>query len=113
VNTFAPNMSERPPGEYSLSAVVGAVVGSIGGLFAVGLPQAILGGKIALLFATPILALFSFFISGAVGWLLGGAIGPRLGNRYRSLSAEIFGGMFGGLIPVVLIMAWAWYMLLH
>ena len=106
-------MSERPPGEYSLCAVVGAIVGSIGGLFAIGLPRAIMGQNLALLFATPILALISWLISGLVGWLLGGIIGPRLGTKFQTLSAEICGGVFGGLIPVLLIMAWAWYMLLH
>lgn len=107
----APDMSERPPGEYSLSAVVGAIVGSIGGLFAIGLPRAILGRNVALLFATPILALICWLISGPIGWFLGGFIGPRLGDKYQSQRAEIFGGAIGGLIPVVLITIWAWYML--
>ena len=52
-------------------------------------------------------------ISGPLGWFLGGLIGPRLGERYRSVGAEVFGGLLGGLIPVVLITCWAWYMLTH
>ena len=50
-------MSKPPLGEYSLSALVGAIVGSIGGLFAIGLVRAILGHNITLLFRFPILGL--------------------------------------------------------
>ena len=89
-------MSERPPGEYSLSAVVGAIVGSIGGLFAIGLPRAILGQNIALLFATPKVALLGWLLGGVVGWFLGGLIGPRLGEKYGSVRAELFGGLVEG-----------------
>ena len=106
-------MSERPPGEYSLSAVVGAVVGSIGGLLSIGLPRAILGGRIALLFATPKVGLLGWLLGGVVGWFLGGLIGPRLGEKYGSVGAELFGGLAGGLIPVVLLTCWAWYMTVH
>jgi hypothetical protein len=100
-------------GEYNLGALAGAVVASIGGLFAVGLPPAILARNPALLFGTPILGLVSWLVSGILGWLLGGQVGPRLGEKYRSQQAEIFGGALAGLVPVVCITLWSWYMATH
>ena len=82
--------------------MAGAVVGSIGGLFAIGLPPAILARNIALLFRPPILGLLCWVVCGVVGWLLGGQIGPRLGEKFNSQRAEILGGALGGLIPVLL-----------
>jgi hypothetical protein len=106
-------MSERPPGEYSLSAVIGAVVGSIGGLFAIGLVRAILGHNLALIFRFPILGFLSWIICGLVGWVLGGQLGPRCGQMFRSYQAELLGGAVGGLIPVLVVAIWAWYMTPH
>ncbi len=97
-------------GEYNLGAVGGAVVGSIGGLFAVGLPPAILARNLALLFETPILGLICWIVSGLAGWLLGGQVGPRLGEMYRSQQVEILSGAFVGLIPVAGIRWWSWHM---
>jgi hypothetical protein len=106
-------MSEGPPGEYSLSAVIGAVVGSIGGLFAIGTVRAILGHNIVLIFRFPILGLLSFIICGLAGWMLGGQLGPRCGQWFRSYQAELLGGVLGGLIPVLGVAIWAWYMTTH
>ena len=106
-------MSEPPLREYSLSAIVGAIVGSIGGLFAIGLVRAILGRNIALLISMPILGLVSWVVCGTVGWLLGGQLGPRLGERFNSPRAEVLGGTLGGLVPVLLVAWWAWYMAPH
>ena len=103
-------MSKPPLGEFNLGALAGTIVGSIGGLFAIGAVRAILNGNPALLFATPILGLLSWVVCGVVGWFVGGQIGPRLGERYYSQRAEIFGGIFGGLLPVLLVALWAWYM---
>ena len=100
-------------GEYNLGAVAGAVVGSIGGLFVIGLVRAILGRNIALLLSAPILSFMSWLVCGTVGWLLGGQIGPRLGEKFYSERAEYLGGALGGLIPVLLVALWAWYMTLH
>jgi hypothetical protein len=93
-----------------LGGLVGAVVGSLGGLFAVGLARAIIKGHIADLFGTPILGLIGFLVSGGTGWLLGSQIGPRLGQRFNSQRLEIIGGAIGGLVPAVLIALWGWYM---
>ena len=94
--------------EYNLGAVGGAVVGSIGGLFAVGLPPAILARNLALLFETPILGLICWIVSGLAGWFLGGQIGPLLGEMHRSQQAEIIGGALAGLLPVAGILWWSW-----
>lgn len=98
-------------GESNVGAMAGAVVGSIGGLFALGLAPAIVGRNITLLFATPILGLFSWLVSLGTGWMIGGQIGPRLGENFRNVKAEAVGGAIGGLIPVVLIALWGWYMI--
>ena len=106
-------MLKTPLGEYNMGALAGAVVGSIGGLFAIGVVRAILGRNITLLFGTPILGLVSFLVCGIAGWLVGGQIGPRFGEKYYSQRVEILGGALGGLIPVLLVAVWALYMSLH
>jgi hypothetical protein len=106
-------MIKPPLGEYNMGALAGAVVGSIGGLFAIGVVRAILGRNIALLLGMPILGVASFLICGIAGWLVGGQIGPRLGEKYYSQRVEILGGALGGVIPVLLVALWAWYKSLH
>jgi hypothetical protein len=106
-------MLKTPLGEYNMGALAGAVVGSIGGLFAIGVVRAILGRNIALLLATPILGVVSFIVCGIAGWLAGGQIGPRLGEKYYSQRVEMLGGALGGVIPVLLVAAWALYMSLR
>ena len=96
--------------QASLGALIGAVVGAIGGLFAVGIAPAIMERKVAVLFATPLLGLICWIISGVLGWVLGGQLGPRLGNYFQHRNAEIVGGVMGGLIPIMLIALWGWYM---
>ena len=103
-------MQRLGPGEFNLGGLAGAVVGSVGGLFSLGLARAIIGHNIALLFGTPILGMIAFVVSGGTGWVLGAQLGPRLGDRYRSQRAEITGGVVGGLVPTILIALWGWYM---
>ena len=106
-------MRKPPLGEFNLGSLAGAIVGSIGGLFAIGVVRAILGRNIALLLELHKLGLVSFLVCGIAGWLVGGQIGPRLGDKYYSQRGEILGGALGGLIPVLLVAAWALYMTLH
>jgi hypothetical protein len=102
---------KRPSfGEANIGALVGSVVGSVGGLFTVGLVASILYHDVRALFAFPKLGLIGFFLAGVVGWLLGGQVGPRLGMRFHSPRAELIGGILSGLFPVLLIAGWAWYM---
>lgn len=105
---------QRPDiGEVNLGAVVGAVVGAIGGLFAVGVAPAIDTGNLARLFAYPKIGLICWLLSGVAGWLIGGQIGPRLGYRFNHRRAEAIGGGLGGLVPVIGIALWGWYMWTH
>lgn len=96
--------------EANMGALVGAIVGATGGLFAVGIAPAVIDRNVALLFDTPILGLICFTISGPLGWLIGGQLGPRLGDRFDPRRAEVVGGVLGGLVPVTLIALWGWYM---
>jgi hypothetical protein len=100
-------------GEANLGALAGAVVGGIGGLFAIGIPRAVLERDPAAIFMTPLLNVICLVISWPVGWVLGGQVGPRLGMRFRSEKAEVAGGIFCGLLPVILIMLFGWYVTTH
>jgi hypothetical protein len=100
-------------GESNLGALVGAVVGATGGLFAVGIAPAIMAGNIALLIGYPRVGALCMLASGLIGWLLGGQIGPRFGEKYDTQRAEITGGALGGLVAVVLIALWGLYMSCH
>ena len=97
-------------GEANWGAVAGAVVGAIGGLFAIGIAHAIVARNLALLFGTPVIALVCWVVGGPIGWLIGGQTGPRLGHKFNNQRAEVLGGALGGLVPVVLIALWGWYM---
>jgi hypothetical protein len=96
-------------GETNLGAVTGAATGSIGGLFSVGIVPAIARRDIMGLFDSPVLALISWLVCIICGWLIGGQIGPRLGMRFKSQRAETVGGCIGGLIPIIAVMLWSWY----
>ena len=97
-------------GEASYGAVTGAVVGAIGGLFAVGLARAIIAHNPALLLDTPRLNMICWLVCLLLGWFIGGQLGPRLGERFNSLRVEIVAGGIGGLVPVIAIALWGWYM---
>ena len=58
---------------------------------------------------TPVFALISWAICLICGWIIGGQLGPRLGTKFKSLRAEIIGGVIGGLLPVIAIAMWSWY----
>jgi len=100
-------------GEANMGAIVGAVIGAIGGLFAIGIGPAVASNNIRLLVGTPILAIFSLAICGIIGWVFGGQIGPRLGSKFNTQRAETIGGIIGGLVPVVLVALLGWYMTAH
>lgn len=106
-------MNGPNPGEFNLGALAGAVVGAIGGLFAIGLAPALIGHSFRLLFATPNLGLICWVISGVAGWFIGGQIGPRLGMRLGSQRVELIAGAFSGLVPVALIASLGWYLVTH
>jgi len=97
-------------GEASVGAIAGAAVGAIGGLFSLGIARAVLGRDPALLFATPILNLLCWLVSAPIGWVCGGQIGPWLGQKFNKQQAEVIGGALGGMVPVITIGLWGWYM---
>jgi hypothetical protein len=102
----------RPPrfAEANMGAMIGAIVGGVGGLFAIGLASAIGEGDVSWLFRTPKLSLICWLISGPAGWILGGQFGPRLGLRFRKRKAEIIGGVIGGLVPVIFFIVVGYYL---
>jgi hypothetical protein len=89
------------------------VVGAICGLFAADIALAIIGRNAALLFSTPKLSLLCWVVSWGAGWVLGGQVGPMLGERLQSPRAELIGGGLSGLIPAALIGLWGWYMVVR
>jgi hypothetical protein len=97
-------------GEMNLGSLAGAVVGSVGGLFSVGIPPAIVFHDMQALFQTPKIAVICFVIAGAMGWLIGGQMGPVFGRRYNTPWAEIAGGGAGGIIPVLMVLGWSYSM---
>jgi len=97
-------------GESNLGALAGVVVGAFGGLFAVGIARAILGRDLALLFITPVLSMVSWVVCAVGGWVLGGKLGPIAGKVFKHQRAEVVAGALGGLVPVILIALWGWYM---
>jgi hypothetical protein len=99
-------------GEANLGALVGAVVGAVGGLVAFTLVPTLVTGDFSLIVRRPILALLSWFISTPTGWVLGGQAGGHLGVWLKSQTAEIVGGVLGGLVPVALLALWGWRMLM-
>jgi hypothetical protein len=94
------------PLQPSLGVIVGAIVGAVGGLFALGIAPAILTHDPSVFRATPVLSVLCWLISGGVGWVMGGQLGLRLNERFDHRNAGVAGGIAGGLIPIVLIALW-------
>ena len=97
-------------GETNPGAIVGAAVGSIGGLFAVGIAPAILNHNLRELLATRNLGVAGFIVSAPVGWLIGGQLSPRLERWLGERTGGYVSGVIGGLAPVAGIALWSWYM---
>lgn len=96
-------------GEANLGAVTGAVIGAVGGLFAVAIPYAVLMHDFRALSAARTLGVIGFLVSTPIGWLLGGQIGPRLEGALGKRTAGLIGGVVGGLIPVSGFVYWGWH----
>jgi len=101
----------HPPGQRGdLGALAGAVVAGVGGLFAVGVARAVLYKDPSLVFRFPMLGMVCLLLSGPIGWVLGGRLGPLLGERFNSRACEITGGVFAGLVPVTAVLLLGWYL---
>ena len=104
-------MSRKPPfGEANLSALIASVVGSIGGLFALGLVPAIISRNPQFLAVAPTMNVISFFLCGGIGWFLGGQLGPRLQEPFGEKNGFIAGGIMGGFMPVLTVAGLGWYL---
>jgi Na+/proline symporter len=103
-------MNQTPIGQANLAALIGGSIGSITGLFAMGIVPALMERELQRLMTQPNLSLFCFFIGGVVGWLAAGQIGPRLEKPRAIQRAHIVGGIIGGLIPFVWLVLLGWFL---
>ncbi len=103
-------MREPGFGRPNYGGMAGAVVGGIGGLFALFFVPAILTGDVQWVISYRILNVIAWAVSLPVGWCLGWLIGRPLGNKLRSERAEIAGGVLGGLLTITLVAAYGWYL---
>ena len=106
-------MREPSFGKENLGAVIGAVTGALGGLFAVVIPLAILTRSLQALSAARTFGLISFLVCTPIGWFAGGYISHALANKLGVQKAGILGGLFGGLIPVAGFALWGYYMVMR
>jgi len=107
-------MSHKPPiGEPNHAALIAAIIGSIGGLFALGIAPSILSHYPRWLARFPKLNVISFFLCGVAGWYLGGQLGPRLEALLGQQKGHIAGGITSGLLPVAGVAGLGWYLVTH
>jgi hypothetical protein len=92
------------------SALAGAVVAGVGGLFAVGIPLALSCRDLSVVFRFPMVGMVCLCCSAPVGWAVGGRLGWWLGGRLRHPMVHWFGGACGGLLPVTLVLLVSWYL---
>lgn len=97
-------------GEASLGALVGAMFGAFGGLFAIAIPWAILSHDIRALAMARTFGMIGFLTCAPIGWFTGGQIGPRLEAKLGARAAGILGGILGGLIPLSGFIFWGWHL---
>jgi hypothetical protein len=105
-------MREPEVGKENVGAVIGAVTGALGGLFAVVLPAAIINKNIQILAAFRGLAIVGFIVCMPIGWFAGGYLSHALERKFGK-AGGIIGGLVGGLLPVTAIALWGWYMATH
>ena len=103
-------MKEPSVGKENLGAVIGAVIGAFGGLFAVAIPLAVMTRDIQVLSLARKFGLISFLVCVPVGWFAGGYLSHLLEAKIGRRSADILGGLVGGLFPVAGFALWGWYL---
>ena len=97
-------------GELNLGALIGTSIGSITGLFAIGVAPAIIEHNARLMLAHPTIGLFCFFVGGVFGWLVGGLLGTRLARIRRFQQGYIAGGVIGGFLPFTAFVLLGWFL---
>jgi hypothetical protein len=110
VNQTKPKSTRPRIGEANLGSLIGAIVGSIGGLIAIGLAPAIVARNPHYFFTTPVLSFIGWVVGGLAGWFVGGQIGPRLERALGERNGNVLGGILGGLVPAISIAVWSWRM---
>lgn len=108
------NVMKKPSiGHLNLAALIGACIGSITGLFAVGIAPAIIEQNARMMLAFPSIGLICFFLGGVAGWIVGGELGPRLGRQTRQQRGQLLGGLIGGALPFAVFALSGWYLHTH
>jgi hypothetical protein len=95
-------------GEPNLAALIGSSIGSITGLFGIGVAPAILDQDARLMIAYPTIGLVCFVVGGLLGWLVGGQLGVRLARNRQPQQAHIAGGLIGGSLPFAAFVLLGW-----
>lgn len=104
-------MTRKPTfGQANLAALIALALGSILGLFALGSIPAVVSGDVQYLAVAPTMNIISFFACGAVGWILGGQLGPILEGPLGTRNGQIVGGILGALVPVLIVAGYGWYL---
>ena len=106
-------MREPSVGKENLGAVIGAVTGAMGGLFAVAIPLAILTRNLQVLSAARTFGIISFLICTPIGWFAGGYISHALAKWLGEKKAGILGGLIGGSLPVTGFALWGFYLIMR
>ncbi|MBP9901304.1 MAG: hypothetical protein V9H26_05115 [Verrucomicrobiota bacterium] len=106
-------MKEPSIGKENLGAVIGAVTGALGGLFAVAIPLAILTRNLQALSAARTFGLVSFLVCTPIGWFAGGYLSHAMTKRLGEKKAAMIGGLIGGLFPVTGFALWGFYMIMR
>jgi hypothetical protein len=103
-------MNKPRLGEPNLGAMIGVVVGGMGGLVAIAIPLAILRGDIKALSEARTFGVVGFLVCATVGWFLGGLLCGGLARWLGERAAGIIGGLLGGLVPIGALALWGWYL---
>ena len=96
-----------------MAALIGAGIGSITGLFAVGIAPAIIEQNARLVLAFPTIGFICFFLGGVAGWIVGGQLGLRLEHQVRPQRGHLLGGIIGGAVPFFVFALSGWYLHTH
>lgn len=102
-------MKEPSVGKENLGAVIGAVIGAVGGLVAIAIPYALMTRNVQSLSAARSFGLISFLICTPVGWFAAGYLSHFLERFLAVKTANIVGGIIGGLLPVTAVALYGWH----